>query len=122
MPASKSAAARDTQGRASPRPWFLYVLRCRDGALYTGVTTDVTRRYAQHAAGKGARYTRLNPPQALALVLVCAGRSEALKAEYAFKRLDRAAKLDFLNRHAPADGDFSVFMSPPPPATQINQP
>ena len=113
MPASKAAASPQTQGRATPRPWFLYVLRCRDGALYTGVTTDVARRYAQHAAGKGARYTRLNPPQALALVLICAGRSEALQAEYAFKRLDRAAKQAFLSQHAPAGADFTVFMSPP---------
>jgi putative endonuclease len=44
------------------------VLECRDGALYTGISNDVARRYAAHLAGKGARYTRINPPQRIALV------------------------------------------------------
>ena len=42
--------------------WHVYLIECRDGSLYTGVAVDVSRRYAQHAAGKGARYTRSHPP------------------------------------------------------------
>ncbi|KUM00404.1 GIY-YIG nuclease family protein [Chromobacterium subtsugae] len=87
-----------------PRPWFLYVLRCAGGALYTGVSTDVARRYRQHQAGKGARYTRLHPPSAIALVIEYPDRSTALKAEYAFKQLSAAAKRDFLARHGDAAG------------------
>ncbi|UTH75608.1 GIY-YIG nuclease family protein [Chromobacterium sp. IIBBL 290-4] len=93
MPASKPC-----QGQ--PRPWFLYVLRCESGTLYTGVSTDVARRFRQHQAGKGARYTRLNPPRAIELVIEYPDRSSALKAEYAFKQLSTAAKRDFLSRHA----------------------
>ncbi|XLM20750.1 GIY-YIG nuclease family protein, partial [Chromobacterium piscinae] len=72
------------------RPWFLYVLRCADGALYTGVSTDVARRYRQHQAGKGARYTRLNPPVSIEMVVEYPDRSAALRAEHAFKRLSAA--------------------------------
>ncbi|AUH52890.1 GIY-YIG nuclease family protein [Chromobacterium sp. ATCC 53434] len=95
MPASDPA-------QGLPRPWFLYVLRCADGALYTGVSTDVARRYRQHQAGKGARYTRLNPPVAVALIVEYPGRSAALQAEHAFKQLSAAAKRDFLGRHGDA--------------------
>ncbi|WP_434631226.1 GIY-YIG nuclease family protein [Chromobacterium sp. CV08] len=95
-------ASDPDQGRS--RPWFLYVLRCADGALYTGVSTDVARRYRQHQAGKGARYTRLNPPIAVELVIEYPGRSAALQAEHAFKRLSAAAKRDFLHRHGDAAG------------------
>ncbi|MBX9297160.1 GIY-YIG nuclease family protein [Chromobacterium vaccinii] len=76
------------------------MLRCVDGALYTGVSTDVARRYRQHLAGKGARYTRLNPPVAVELVIEYPGRSAALQAEHAFKRLTAGAKRDFLRDHA----------------------
>ena len=45
--------------------WFVYLLECVDGSLYTGVAVDVDKRYASHAAGKGARYTRAHPPRQL---------------------------------------------------------
>ncbi|WP_293813636.1 GIY-YIG nuclease family protein [uncultured Aquitalea sp.] len=85
------------------------MLKCRDGAFYTGITTDVARRFAQHQAGKGARYTRANPPLAIALVLECADKGAALRAEYAIKQLDRTAKLALIARcetekpHCPSD-------------------
>jgi putative endonuclease len=72
--------------------WFLYVIECQDGSLYTGISTDVERRYAQHAAGKGARYTRAHPPKRLLLALEYPDQSEALKAEYAVKQLRTAQK------------------------------
>lgn len=46
----------------SLRPWFLYLLECRDGSYYAGISTDVDARFAAHQAGKGARYTRARPP------------------------------------------------------------
>ncbi|MDF0604676.1 GIY-YIG nuclease family protein [Neisseriaceae bacterium TC5R-5] len=82
----------------SNKPWFVYVLRCSNGALYTGITTDVTRRYAQHCAGKGARYTRLNPPLNIAQIWECENRSRALQMEYAFKQLSSQAKQSFLQQ------------------------
>jgi putative endonuclease len=81
------------------KPWFLYVIECRGGRLYTGVSTDVERRYATHLAGRGARYTRLNPPERLMLTIEFPGRSEALRAEYALKQLSAADKRAFCMRH-----------------------
>ncbi|HJU49841.1 MAG TPA: GIY-YIG nuclease family protein [Pseudogulbenkiania sp.] len=84
--------------------WFLYMLECRGGSLYTGITTDVARRYAAHAAGKGARYTRLHPPERVALVLAFDNKSAALKAEYAVKQLSAAQKRALCAAHdTPAD-------------------
>jgi putative endonuclease len=72
--------------------WFLYVIECADGSLYTGITTDPEARFEAHAAGKGARYTRSHPPTRLVLTEPHPDRSSASKAEYAFKRLSAAQK------------------------------
>ncbi|MCW3480781.1 GIY-YIG nuclease family protein [Neisseriaceae bacterium JH1-16] len=80
-------------------PWFLYVIECAGGRLYTGISTDVARRYAAHAAGKGARYTRLHRPERILLTVEFDDRSTALKAEYAFKQLSAAEKRAFCARH-----------------------
>ncbi|KFN44858.1 GIY-YIG nuclease family protein [Arenimonas oryziterrae] len=72
--------------------WFVYVIECRDGSLYTGIAVDVAKRYALHVAGKGARYTRSRPPVRLLAVMPCADRSGALKAEYAIKQLSPTEK------------------------------
>jgi putative endonuclease len=70
----------------------VYLIECRDGSLYTGIAVDVVRRYAEHAAGTGARYTRSHPP--LRLLGQCAypGRSEASSAEYRIKQLTPTQK------------------------------
>ena len=72
--------------------WYVYLIECRDGSLYTGIAVDVARRYAKHVAGTGARYTRSHPP--LRLLGHCAypGRSEASTAEYRIKQLTPAQK------------------------------
>jgi putative endonuclease len=72
--------------------WYLYLIECEDGSLYTGITTDVERRYAQHVAGKGARYTRMKKPVRLVGFRECGSRSEALKAELALKKLPATTK------------------------------
>ena len=72
--------------------WYLYLLECSDGSIYTGITVDVQARYAAHAAGKGARYTRSHPPLRLLAAIAYPDRSAALKAEYAMKQLSPAAK------------------------------
>lgn len=74
-------------------PWFVYILRCADGTLYTGITPDVEARLEAHRKGTGARYTRGRSPLTLAYCEETPGRSEALKREWALKRLSRSAKL-----------------------------
>lgn len=75
-----------------PMSWCVYMLRCRDGTLYTGSTNDLTRRLAAHNAGTGAKYTRSRLPVTLAYTEPCADRSTALRREYALKQLTRAEK------------------------------
>ena len=72
--------------------WFVYVIECRDGSLYTGIAIDVDKRYDLHVAGKGARYTRSHPPARVLAQFDYPDRSSASKAEYAIKRLAPDAK------------------------------
>ena len=73
--------------------WSVYLLECRSGAIYCGIAVDVHRRFATHAAGRGARFTRMDPPVRLLLVETCPDRSSALKRECEIKRLPRSGKL-----------------------------
>ena len=72
--------------------WYVYLLECRDGSVYTGIATDVERRFAQHAAGKGARYTRAHPPLRLLAHFEYPDRASASRAEYAIKQLPAGRK------------------------------
>jgi len=72
--------------------WFAYILRCADGSLYTGITTDVCRRLEQHNAGTASRYTRSRLPVTLVYQEAQASRSLALKRELAIKALSRKKK------------------------------
>lgn len=74
------------------KKWYLYILRCGDGSLYTGITTDVEARLAQHRAGKGAKYTRGCGPLELVYTEECDDHSAALKRELAIKVLPREEK------------------------------
>jgi putative endonuclease len=73
-------------------PWFLYLIECADGALYTGIALDPAARYEQHRTGKGAKYTRANRPVRLIGTMPFPDRSSALRAELAFKKLKAAEK------------------------------
>ena len=73
--------------------WKLYILRCRDGSLYTGITDDVQRRLQAHASGKGAKYTRGRGPLTLIHTEELPDKSAALKREHAIKKLSRQEKL-----------------------------
>lgn len=72
--------------------WHLYILRCRDGSLYTGITTDVEKRLEAHRSGKGAKYTRGRGPLELVYREECGTHSDALKREIEIKRLTREQK------------------------------
>lgn len=74
------------------KPWFLYLIECIDGSIYTGITTDVKARYAVHCAGKGARYTRARPPVELLAWQMQPDRAAAARAEYRVKQLSPQQK------------------------------
>jgi putative endonuclease len=77
--------------------WYVYLVRCRDGTLYTGATTDVEARVAAHNAGRGARYTAARRPVHEVYREPCEGRSAALAREAAIKALTRKAKLAIID-------------------------
>jgi putative endonuclease len=78
----------------APRPkWWVYVLRCADGTLYTGISTDPDRRLTQHNAGTASKYTRSRRPVEVVYRERRRGHSDALKREAALKALPRRAKL-----------------------------
>ncbi len=73
--------------------WFVYIVRCADNSLYTGITRDTTRRVSEHNSGKlGAKYIRARRPVTLVYQEESANRSEALKREAAIKKLSKAKK------------------------------
>ena len=73
-------------------PWYVYILRCGDGTLYTGISDDVARRLAAHRSGKGAKYTRGRGPLELVYQERVPDKSAALRREAAIKRLRRGEK------------------------------
>jgi putative endonuclease len=79
---------------------FIYILRCADGSLYTGWSTDVQRRLALHRAGKASRYTASRLPVELVHARAMADRSAAMREEARIKRLDRTAKLALIGEGA----------------------
>jgi putative endonuclease len=82
MPAAKTA-----------KWWWLYVLECHSGALYTGIAKDVDARFAAHVGGKGAKFTRANRPVGILAKARLRTKGKALSAEYALKQLSRTDKL-----------------------------
>lgn len=90
--------------KATPkRRWYVYIVRCRDGSLYTGTALDVDARVAVHNAGKGARYTRSRRPVALVGVFACRSQGDALRLEIDVKRRSKREK-ESLVRGLPPSG------------------
>ncbi|MBO0961751.1 GIY-YIG nuclease family protein [Neobacillus sp. MM2021_6] len=75
---------------------FFYVVTCRDGSLYAGYTNNLERRIMLHNKGKGAKYTRSRGPVALTFYKGYDNKSDAMSAEYYFKKLSRKQKIEFL--------------------------
>ena len=75
------------------KSWYVYILKCADDTLYTGITTDVNRRLNEHNKGTGAKYTKTRRPVILVAVSEASNRSEASKEEYRIKQLTRKEKL-----------------------------
>ena len=72
---------------ASSKTWFVYLIECTDGSLYTGITVDLESRFQAHRQGKGARYTRAHPPLKILGAEAHSDRSSASKAEFRIKQL-----------------------------------
>ena len=81
--------------------WFVYLLECIDGSIYTGISNDVDARLAAHRAGKGAKYTRAHPPSHLLATEAHPDRASAARAEYRIKQLSAAAKRQYAQRLNP---------------------
>ncbi len=78
--------------------YYVYVLECADGSLYTGLTTDPERRVREHNSGKASKYTRSKLPVRLVYCETVDDKSQALKREYAIKQLPRNEKLELISR------------------------
>lgn len=78
--------------------WYLYILRCKDDTLYTGITTDVEKRLEAHRAGRGAKYTRGRTPLELVYRETCGTHSQALKREVEIKKLTRQEKQNLIGK------------------------
>src|ERR1700674_6049119 len=89
--------AQAAQARAAKR-WYVYLILCRSGAVYTGIARNVTVRYAQHLAGTGARYTRANPPRRLLVKFACLNQSAASRMEAAIKKLAAVNKAKLVEK------------------------
>ncbi len=90
----------------SDKTWFIYLLECADGSLYTGIAVDVAARFAAHQSGQGARYTRSHKPVRLLASAPVGNRSAALKAELAIKRLPKDCKLEGVRRFSGVETEF----------------
>ena len=82
--------------------WYLYILRCKDGSLYTGITTDMEKRLEAHRSGKGAKYTRGRAPLELVYTEECGEHSTALRRELEIKTLSREEKLKLIEKNSEA--------------------
>ncbi|MBI4249660.1 MAG: GIY-YIG nuclease family protein [Elusimicrobia bacterium] len=103
--------------KGTERDWSVYILRCGDGTLYTGIAKDVAARLKQHGRGKGAAYTRTRLPLALLYQRPRLTRSQALVREIKIKRLPRTAKEKLINKSSPKPASFT-----PPRGDRANTP
>jgi len=78
--------------------WFVYMLRCVDGSLYTGITVDIEKRVAIHNAGKGAKYTRARLPVVLVWSVAMKSATDARKAEFDVKQMTKSEKEKFIKQ------------------------
>ena len=79
--------------------WIVYILKCADGTLYTGITNDLGRRMSEHETGQGAKYTKGRGPFELVYNETCHGRGKASKRESEIKSLDREQKLKLVSEN-----------------------
>lgn len=88
--------------------WYLYLIQTASGTLYTGITTDVTRRLAEHCSGRGAKALRGRGPLTLVFQSPAGDRSNALRLEYRVKQLSRVKKLAIVRQQPPSINDWLI--------------
>ena len=93
---AKEASPFKSKGRKDK--WYLYILKCADLSLYTGITKDIPRRFRMHSEGKAARYTRTRRPLEVVYQETCKSRTEALTRECFVKSLPKARKLALIEK------------------------
>lgn len=93
---AKNSGVKDTPTRTDKRSWCVYVLRCRNNYLYTGLTNNIEKRLKEHERGTGSKFVRSHKPFELLKTVPCKNASEARSLEYRLKRLKRSAKIEFL--------------------------
>ena len=79
--------------------WYIYMVECADGTIYTGISNNVSKRILAHNSGKGAKYTKTRLPVTLKWSQSCENRSEASKEEYKIKKLSRKEKLQKIEEY-----------------------
>ena len=94
---SQEVTNEENAAKENAAKWYVYIVRCRNGAFYTGITTDLTRRLEQHNQGKGAKYTRANGPVELVYSEVAQSHGQALRREREIKRFSRGKKLELVH-------------------------
>ncbi|GAB4362929.1 MAG: hypothetical protein Kow00128_03170 [Deltaproteobacteria bacterium] len=82
-----------TTGTDRGAVWWVYLLECRGGRIYTGIAKDPQARFRRHLAGRGAAFTRIHPPRVLLGMRPCGSRGEALRLEHALRRKSRKEKI-----------------------------
>ena len=81
-----------SMAKQSNRVWYIYLLECKGGKIYCGISTDVEKRFKRHLSGRGAKFTKRNTPSHILAFKKCRDRSEACKLEWAVKKLKPAQK------------------------------
>lgn len=89
---TESSAAVAWESRLDERPWFVYLLSCRGGRIYTGVTPDLLARMRKHRSGTGAKFTRGHPPESILAAKLFASKASAQSMEFEVKQMSAAAK------------------------------
>jgi putative endonuclease len=95
-------------------PWTLYLLECRNGSLYTGITNNLEARYQAHLSGKGAKYTRANPPISILATAEFPDRSSASRAEWAIKQQPRHKKREAVLHFESSNEEIEPHEAPTP--------
>ena len=85
-------------GRMSSAPYYVYILECADGSLYTGIATDVKRRFDEHTSGKGSKYVHARGAKKVLYAEQCADKGAALRRELAIKKLSRVQKMTLIGK------------------------
>ena len=84
-------------------PWYVYVLECKGGKLYVGISNNVQERFAKHLSGKGATFTKINRPLRILAFNEYPSKSDAAKVEYQLKRKPRSYKLAWVKHYSKSD-------------------